>query len=193
MATASTTNLWGDEKKADSGKPKLRIGLIGCGGISGVHLDGWKRIADQAEIVAVADPIESRRNERGDQTNVATTMRFPYFEHMLKAGVKLDAIDICTPNGFHAPISIAALNAGLHVLCEKPLAKNPGEVREMIAARDRAKNKILMTAQHMRFLNTSSHLKAYLDKHPLGEVYYCRAQFNRRRFLPGRPGFIDKS
>jgi predicted dehydrogenase len=191
MTTANTTNLWGDDKKADSGKPKLRIGLVGCGGISGIHIDGWKRISDIAEIVAVADPIEDRRNARGEALGVSADKRFPYFEDMLKAGVKVDAIDICTPNGFHAPISIAALNAGVHVLCEKPLAKNPGEVREMIAARDRAKNKILMTAQHMRFQNNSVRLKDYIDKHPLGDVYYCRAQFNRRRFLPCRPGFLD--
>jgi predicted dehydrogenase len=191
MTTAGGTNLWGDDKKTDSGKPKLRIGLVGCGGISGVHLDGWKRITDRAQIVACADPIEDRRNARGEAAGVPANMRFPYFEDMLKSGVQLDAIDICTPNGFHAPISIAALNAGLHVLCEKPLAKNPGEVREMIAARDRAKNKILMTAQHMRFQNNSVNLKTYIDKHPLGDVYYCRAQFNRRRFLPPRPGFLD--
>jgi len=193
MTAAGTTNLWGDGAAADSNaKPKLRVGLIGCGGISAVHLDGWKRLKPTAQIVAVADPIEERRNRRGEEAGVPANMRFPYLEDMLKAGVQVDAIDICTPNGFHAPISIAALNAGIHVLCEKPLAKDPGEVRDMIAAKNRS-GKILMTAQHMRFQDNSVHLKDYVKDGKLGEVYYARAHFMRRRFLPPRPGFLDKA
>lgn len=194
MASAGTTNLWGAEatKESADAKPKLRIGLIGCGGISGVHLDGWKRLNPDCRIVACADPIVERRNERGEQANVPKEHRFPYLDDLLKAGVEIDAIDICTNNAGHAPIAIQALDAGLDVLCEKPLAMNPGQVRDMIAARDRS-GKILMTAQHMRFQNDSAHLKDYLADGKLGEVYYARAQFLRRRYLPTRIGFIDKT
>ena len=193
MTMAGTNNLWGDSGSTGSSETKLRVGLIGCGGISSIHLDGWKRLHPTAKIVAVADPIEERRNQRGEQAGVPAELRFPYLSDLLKAGVKLDAIDICANNVAHAPVSIEALNAGLHVLCEKPLAMTPDQVRDMIAARDRAKNKILMTAQHMRFQTNSLQLKQYLDTGVLGEVYYARAQFLRRRFLPGRIGFITKS
>jgi predicted dehydrogenase len=191
----STTDLWGSEgpKSAAGVKPKLRVGLIGCGGISGVHIDGWKRLAPDFQIVACADPIEDRRNQRGELVGVPAKQRFPYLADMLKAGVELDAVDICTNNGAHAPVAIEALNAGLHVICEKPLATSPKEVRDMMAARDRSKGKLLMTAQHMRFLSSSEHLKAYLDTGALGDVYYARAHFMRRRYLPTRIGFIDKT
>jgi predicted dehydrogenase len=194
MTAAGTTNLWGEEKKSTGGAaPKLRVGLIGCGGISGVHIDGWKRLNPDCQIVACADPIEDRRNNRGDQIGLPKEMRFPYLKDMLAAGVKLDAIDICANNAAHAPEAILGLDSGLHVLCEKPLAMNPQQVKDMIAARDRAKNRILMTAQHMRFENRSVRLKEYLKSGCLGEVYYARAHFLRRRFLPARIGFIDKT
>lgn len=190
----STTNLWGDAAKVDpNAKPKLRVALIGCGGISGVHIDGWKRLNPTAKIVACADPIEERRHQRGDQLDLPPAMRFPYLTDMLKAGVEIDAIDICANNAAHCPVTVEALDHGIHVLCEKPLAMNPDQVRQMIAARDRAKNKILMTAQSTRFQNNSLHLHEYLKSGALGEVYYARAQFLRRRYLPGRIGFIDKN
>ena len=66
----------------------------------------------------------------------------------------IDIVDICTPNMYHAPLAIAALDAGKHVICEKPLAPTPGDIRQMITARDRA-GKLLMTAQHFRFKGTS--------------------------------------
>lgn len=194
MTTTGTTNLWGDPATIDpDAKPRLRVGLIGCGGISGVHINGWKRLNPTARIVACADPIEERRNRRGDELGLPQNMRFPYLADMLKAGVELDAIDICANNVAHAPVAIEALGAGLHVLCEKPLAMNPQQVRDMIAARDKAKNRILMTAQHMRFENRSRRLKAYIEEHSLGEIYYARAHFLRRRYLPARNTFIDKN
>ncbi len=193
MTMAGTTNLWAEQAKTPTGsKPKLRVGLIGCGGISGVHLEGWKRLNPDCRIVATADPIEARRHQRGEQAEVPTSHRFAYLTDILKAGIEIDAVDICTSNAAHAPVAIEALGHGLHVMCEKPLAMTPQQVRDMIAARDRS-GKILMTAQHMRFENRSAQLKAYLDTGVLGEVYYARAQFLRRRFLPGRITFIDKT
>ena len=65
----------------------------------------------------------------------------------------IDIIDVCTPNMYHAPLSIAALEAGKHVICEKPLAPTPADVQRMIEARDKS-GKMLMTAQHFRFAGT---------------------------------------
>jgi predicted dehydrogenase len=194
MALPGTTNLWGDAAKADpNAKPKLRVALIGCGGISGVHIDGWKRLNPTAKIVACADPIEERRHHRGDEIGLLKEVRFPYLSDILKAGIEFDAVDICASNAAHCPVTCEALAAGKHVLCEKPLATTPDQVRQMIAARDAAKDKILMTAQSMRFQNNSLHLHEYLKGGSLGEIYYARAQFIRRRYLPARIGFIDKN
>lgn len=194
VSMALTTNLWGDAAKADpNSKPKLRVGLIGCGGISGIHIAGWKRLHPTAQIVACADPIEERRNQRGDEIGLPAEMRFPYLTDMLKAGVELDAVDICANNAAHCPVTVEALGAGLHVMCEKPLAMNPQQVLQMIAARDKAKNKILMTAQSMRFEATSERMYEYVKNGVLGDIYYARSQFIRRRFLPTRIGFIDKT
>ncbi len=176
-----------------AGNTKLRVGMVGCGGISAVHTDGWQRIDDMAEVVCVADPVEERRNQRGDDFNLPADRRFATLTDALKAGVKLDAVDICANNAAHAPVTIEALGAGLHVLCEKPLAMTPQQVKDMIAARDRSNGKILMTAQHMRFQTNSKQMSQYLAGGVLGDVYYARAQFLRRRYLPGRIGFIDRN
>jgi len=194
MTSLAQVNLWGDAQKADANaKPKLRVALIGCGGISGAHINGWKRLNPTAQIVACADPIEQRRHQRGDEIGLPREARFPYLKDLLKAGIEFDAIDCCANNVAHAPVTIEALNHGKHVLCEKPLAIKPDLVKKMIAARNKAKNKILMTAQHMRFEQKSLKLKEYLSTGVLGDIYYARAQFLRRRFLPTRIGFIDKS
>src|SRR5271156_5840742 len=89
---AGTNNLWGSETKgADSAaKPKLRVGLIGCGAISSVHLDGWQRLNPECRIVACADPIEERRNQSGEQAGVPPEHRFSCLNVLLQAGVRLD-------------------------------------------------------------------------------------------------------
>jgi predicted dehydrogenase len=104
----------------------------------------------------------------------------------------IDIIDICTPNMFHAPMAIAALDSGKHVICEKPLAPTPAEIRNMIAARDRS-GKLLMTAQHFRFRGISQAVKAEVDSGVLGDIYHARSWMLRRSGLPVRPTFIYKS
>ena len=104
----------------------------------------------------------------------------------------IDIIDVCVPNNYHAGLVIAALNAGKHVLCEKPLAPTPQAIQEMIAARDRS-GKTLMTAQHFRFGGTAKAMKAEIDTGALGEIYHARSWMLRRAILPGRPGFVVKA
>jgi predicted dehydrogenase len=103
----------------------------------------------------------------------------------------IDIVDICTPNRYHERLAVAALEAGKHVLCEKPLAPTPDEIRRMIAARD-ASGKLLMTAQHFRFRGTSRALKAEIESGVLGGVYHSRCWLLRRFLSPVRPGFVLK-
>lgn len=171
--------------------PKLRVGLVGCGGISHVHFTGWDRLYPECEVVAICDILPEAMERRGTEFEVPRDQWYLDHREMLKQA-DLDAVDICVPNGAHAEIAINSLKAGKHVLCEKPLAPTPAEIKRMIAAKNKA-GKILMTAQHQRFERSSQNLKAYLNTGVLGDVYYCRTHLLRRRFIPARPSFISKA
>ncbi|MBN1933530.1 MAG: Gfo/Idh/MocA family oxidoreductase, partial [Anaerolineae bacterium] len=141
-----------------------------------------------AEVVAGSDVVEAPLHEWGEKYGVT---RLTTDSAALINDPDIDIIDICTPNNYHAPLSIAALNAGKHVICEKPLAATPKEIREMIAARD-ASGKLLMTAQHFRFRGSSKTMKAEIVAGALGDVYHARSWMLRRAAAPTRPGFIMK-
>ena len=166
---------------------KLKVGIIGLGGIANLHAGGWKASVN-AELVAGCDlnpdVFERWRVDHGIE-NLTTDA------DELINNPELDIIDICSPNNFHARQTIAALDAGKHVLCEKPLAPTVDEIRQMIAARDRA-GKLLMTGHHFRFSGTARALKAEIDTGSLGEIYHARAWWLRRSGAPIRPTFIFK-
>ncbi|WP_442752385.1 Gfo/Idh/MocA family protein, partial [Bacillus wiedmannii] len=107
---------------------KLRIGIIGTGGIAkGRHIPAFVKLHEYCTITAIHD----RNIERAKQT--AETYNIPYvFETYEEVFKEVDAVCICTPNKFHAEISIAALQAGKHVLCEKPMALTATECEQMI-------------------------------------------------------------
>jgi predicted dehydrogenase len=165
----------------------LKVGVIGVGGIASTHFPGWKQSPD-AEMVAMADLEESVLNRVAEAHGV--TRRYTRPEELI-ADPEIDIVDICTPNMYHAPLAVAALEAGKHVICEKPLAPTPADIRRMIQARDKS-GKLLMTAQHFRFEGTSKALKAEIDTGVLGEVYHARSWMLRRSAAPTRPGFILK-
>jgi predicted dehydrogenase len=166
---------------------KLKVGVIGVGGIANAHFPGWVDSPD-AEMIAFADMIPSVLKEKGEEYGVTRLYDDP---KDLIRDPNVDIVDVCVPNGFHAPLSIAALNAGKHVLCEKPLAPTPNDIRKMIAARDKS-GKMLMTAQHFRFQGSAEALKAEIDRGRLGEIYHARSWMLRRSGAPTKRGFVDK-
>ncbi|MEI2776532.1 MAG: Gfo/Idh/MocA family oxidoreductase [Tetrasphaera sp.] len=149
---------------------RLKVGVIGAGGISRTHMPGWQA-SEHAEVVAASDIYEPGLQDWGKTFGV-TRLTTDWRE--LLADPAIDIIDICTPNMLHADQVIAALEAGKHVICEKPLAPTPDEIRRMIAARDRA-GKLLMTAQHFRFKGNSQALKKEIAAGALGEIYHARS------------------
>jgi predicted dehydrogenase len=166
---------------------KLNVAVIGVGGIAKTHMPGWAE-SGITEVVAGGDvsplPLEQWGKEYGISrltTNIDELINDP----------SIDIIDICTPNNYHTPLAVAALNAGKHVLCEKPLAPNPQAIQQMIAARD-ASGKMLMTAQHFRFSGSAKAMKAEIETGVLGEIYHARSWMLRRAAAPTRPGFILK-
>lgn len=167
---------------------KLKVGMIGLGGIAHTHVPGWAS-SPYAELVAGSDvnaAVFPAWREKHGMT------RFYESAAELINDPDIDIIDVCSPNMYHAPQVIAALEAGKHVICEKPLAPTPAEIRQMIAARDHS-GKLLMTAQHFRFRGISQAVKAEIDSGALGDVYHARSWMLRRSGLPVRPTFIYKS
>ncbi|MEN6302330.1 MAG: Gfo/Idh/MocA family oxidoreductase [Armatimonadia bacterium] len=165
----------------------LKVGVIGVGGIAGSHFPGWKQ-SPLAEMVAFSDLNPTVLKAKAKEQGIKKTYAKP---EDLIADKDIDIVDICTPNMYHSPLACAAMEAGKHVICEKPLAPKPADIQKMIKARNKSK-KLLMTAQHFRFNPTAQALKAEVDKGRLGDIYHARSWMLRRSGAPTRVGFIQK-
>lgn len=151
---------------------KLKIGVIGCGSIAQHrHLPEYA-LNEFVEITAVCDSVEERANKVAEKYKVKA---YTDFSDLL-ADKDIDAVSVCTPNYLHAPISITALNAGKHVLCEKPMATSKEEAKAMIIAANQ-NDKKLMIAHNQRFV--SSHVKArnLIESGEVGRIYSFRTAF----------------
>ena len=166
---------------------KLRVGVIGVGGISEMHIGGYKANPN-VEIVAFCDINEQRLKEKGEKHGV--TRLYTDVNEMVK-NEQLDAVSVCTWNCAHAKCTIAALNAGINVLCEKPMAMNAKEAEEMMAAAEK-NGKLLMVGFVRRYGNDMDVLQDFVHSGYFGELYYAKANYIRRH---GNPGgwFGDKS
>ena len=165
----------------------LKVGLVGVGGISRTHMPGWAA-SEEAEVVAGSDISSEALEQWGALNNVK---RLTTNADELFSDPDIDIIDLCVPNMYHAPLAIAALEAGKHVICEKPLAPTPEDIKQMIAARDKS-GKLLMTAQHFRFEGVSQAMKAEIDSGTLGDVYHARGWMLRRNGMVPTATFIEK-
>jgi predicted dehydrogenase len=168
---------------------KLRIGVIGAGGIAQfAHLPGYASMPDQCEVVAICDVNPETAKTASEKFGISRVLS-DY--HELLGDKEIDAVSITTPNAFHLEPTLAALKAGKHVLCEKPLGMNASECRMMCrAAAD--SGKILQVALQFRFSGIARFMRSYIDAGHMGDIYYARAQALRRRGVPGWGVFIDK-
>lgn len=171
-------------------REKLQVGIIGTGGISGAHINGYQKMAHACEIVSLCDVIPDAVNSVGERLGVAA--RYTDYEEMLSKGPKLDICSVCTPNNYHKGPTIAALQAGAHVLCEKPIAGNAQDGAAMVAAARKAKRR-LMIGLHNRWNADSQAIKAFIDKGMLGNVYHAKAIATRRRGIPSWGRFYEKA
>ena len=169
---------------------KLKIAVIGCGGISNCHLEGYAHNPN-VEIYALCDINRPRAEEKAKKYNVPLERVYEDKDKMLKELPEIDACSVCTWNSAHAPCTIAALNAGKDVLCEKPMAMNAKEALKMKAAADKA-GKLLMIGFVRRHGNDAKVVRDFIDAGQFGDIYYTKAQYLRRN---GNPGgwFGDKS
>ncbi|MBM3290315.1 MAG: Gfo/Idh/MocA family oxidoreductase, partial [Candidatus Hydrogenedentes bacterium] len=165
-------------------KMKLRVGVIGVGAIADEkHLPNWQELEAEGrvELIGACDIIPERAHAMAAKYG-ARVVHLDYREML--ASDQYDIIDVCTQNRHHAPITVAALKAGAHVLVEKPMAMNSAECRAMIQAANANKRK-LMVAQFMRFEPDAEKLKEVVQSGRLGTIYSANATYLRRRGIPG--------
>lgn len=166
----------------------MQIGIVGAGGMAAYHVKGF--IAAGADVVAVADSDEGRARRFADQYGIPHT--YPSLEAMLDQMPLLDAVSIVTPNKFHAPLTIQALEAGKHVYCEKPPARNAKEMLLMYEAAQKA-NKHLMFGFNNRCRPESQVMYRYIENGDVGRINSAQATWIRRAGIPGFGGwFTDK-
>ncbi|MEF2247046.1 Gfo/Idh/MocA family protein [Paenibacillus sp. IITD108] len=165
---------------------KIRLGVVGTGNIfRHAHLEPLLA-HPEVEIVALCDINKERAGNMASEHNIPAV--YTDYNEMLQKE-QLDAVDICTPNLYHSKVAIAALNAGLHVFCEKPDAVSPEEAQKMADAAKES-GKVLMTMRNNRFTPNSQYLKALIADGQMGELYTGRCGWIRRRGIPGKGGWF---
>lgn len=168
----------------------IKIGVIGCGGIAnGKHLPSLAKI-QEVSMVAFCDidkiKAESAATRYGDEN---ATVYEDYIE--LLQDDSIEVIHVCTPNNTHQEITVAALNASKHVMCEKPMAKTSEEAQLMIDAAVHNNKKLTIGYQN-RFRADSQYLRKVTQRGDLGDIYFSKAHAIRRRAVPTWGVFLDE-
>jgi predicted dehydrogenase len=168
-------------------KEPLRAAVIGTG-IGRVHLGGYQK-APGAEVYAVCD-IDVPRGEKA----AAEFGAAKFYDHYTKllADPAVDIVSVCVPNHLHAELAVAALEAGKHVLCEKPMADTLENARKIDAAAGAAagRGQKFMLGMNNRFNGSTQVLKKFLDAGELGDIYYAKCGWVRRNGIPGFGGWF---
>ena len=169
---------------------RLKVGFIGCGGIAnGKHLPALKAL-NRVDIVAFCDLILEKAEKAAKEYGTPDAKVYTDYKELLK-DESIDVIYVMTPNRSHAPISIDAMKAGKHVMCEKPMAKTAAEAREMVKTAKETGKKLTIGYQH-RHKTESHYVKSVIDRGDLGEIYYAKALAIRRRGTPNWGVFLNE-
>lgn len=169
---------------------EIKIAVIGTGGISECHINGYLKNPD-TELYALCDINKERVTEKAKRYGVPLERTFTDKDEMLRVLPEIDAVSVCTWNSAHAECTIAALNAGKHVLCEKPMAMNAQQAQAMLDAA-RKNKRILMIGFVRRHGRDAKLVKDFIDRGSFGDIYYAKAMYMRRNGSPGG-WFSDKS
>lgn len=169
---------------------KVRIGIIGCGGIANnKHMPALHRLPD-VELVAFCDIIVERAEKAAKEYGIEGAKVYENYKELLKDET-IDVVHVLTPNREHSFITVDALEAGKHVMCEKPMAINTEEAQKMLDAAKRTGKKLTIGYQN-RYRPDSWYLKRACDNGDLGEIYYAKAHAIRRRAVPTWGVFLNE-
>ena len=169
---------------------KTRIGIIGCGGIAnGKHMPALKKVAD-CEMVAFCDIIVERAEQAAEKYGTEDAKVYTDYKELLK-DESIDVVHVLTPNRSHSVITVDSLEAGKHVMCEKPMAINSVEAKKMLDAANRT-GKLLTIGYQSRFRADSTFLKQEAEAGTFGDIYYAKATALRRRAVPTWGVFLNE-
>lgn len=170
---------------------KVKIGIIGCGGIANnKHLPSLAKLGDLCEVIAFCDIIEEKAAQSAGKFGGTDVKVYSDYRDLL-ANEEVEVVHVCTPNVSHSEITVAAFAAGKHVLCEKPMAHTTEDAAKMIEAWKKSGKKFTIGYQN-RFRPEVQMLKKCVDNGDLGEIYYGKAHAVRRRAVPNWGVFMDK-
>ena len=168
----------------------LKAGIIGCGGIAnGKHMPSLKRNA-KIEMVAFCDIIIEKAEKAAKEFGESGAKIYKDYKELLKDS-SIDVAYVLTPNKEHAFITVDALEAGKHVMCEKPMAKTSAEAMEMVEAAKKSGKKLTIGYQN-RFNKDSLYVKEICEAGELGDIYFAKAHAIRRRAVPTWGVFLNK-
>lgn len=171
---------------------KLQIGIIGCGGISNQkHMPNLHKLGNLCELVAFCDLIEERAVKAKQDFGTPDAKVYTDYQALLK-DPEIDLVHVLTPNVSHCPITVAAFEAGKHVMCEKPMAATAAEARKMIDAWKKSGKQFTIGYQN-RFRPEVQALHKACENGELGEIYYAKAHAIRRRAVPTWGVFPNKA
>ena len=168
----------------------VNIGIIGCGGIAnGKHMPSLAALPN-ARMVAFCDIIIEKAIDAAKKYGTPDARVYTDYKELLK-DENIEAVHVLTPNRSHADISIEALYAGKHVMCEKPMAKSAQDARRMYEAAEKSGRKLTIGYQH-RHKAQSRYAKEYIKSGALGEIYYANCYALRRRGTPNWGVFLNE-
>ena len=168
----------------------IKIGIIGCGGIAnGKHMPSLSKVAD-CEMVAFCDIVVERAEKAAKTYGIPDAKVYEDYKELLK-DPEIEVVHVCTPNRSHSFITVDALEAGKHVMCEKPMAINSAEAQKMLDAAKRTGKKLTIGYQN-RFRDDSLFLKKEAEDGTFGDMYYAKATALRRRAVPTWGVFLNE-
>lgn len=167
---------------------RLKVGIVGVG-VGLIHLKWYKALDAVVDVAAICDLDETMMAHIGAEYDIP--LRHTDFNALFRSG-EVDAVSICLPNSLHAPASIAALEAGLHVLCEKPIAENAAAAQKIIDAEAKSSGKF-MICYNRRYRPDVKWMKQAVDNGLLGNIYQVKTGWVRETGIPAKTGwFITK-
>ncbi|MBQ8397465.1 MAG: Gfo/Idh/MocA family oxidoreductase [Clostridia bacterium] len=168
----------------------VRVGIIGCGGIAnGKHMPSLAKVKN-AKMVAFCDIIEERALKAREKYGTPDCAVYTDYKKLLEDKT-IDVVHVLTPNRSHSTITVDALEAGKHVMCEKPMAINSAEAQKMLDAAKRTGKKLSIGYQS-RHRADSLYMKAEAEAGTFGDIYYAEALAIRRRAVPTWGVFLNE-